>query len=129
MGSKSFAVAAGASLIVVLGAPLVYHARDVHFYPEDTFNITQESDGAHMHLINTRMQEVANIRLVQNEGGALVGQGVVYGDDFQVEVKGADEDAVFIHKHGAEKLWLGRDLVHVARSDNNSSESVPEPHF
>ncbi|MBK6895423.1 MAG: hypothetical protein IPH06_02370 [Alphaproteobacteria bacterium] len=129
MGKKTFAAATGAGLLVVFGAPLAYHTRDVHFYPEDTCSITEQADGKHLRVIDTRMKEIADIRLVQNDGGALVGQGAVYGDEFQVQVAAADSEAVFIHKHGPEKLWLGRDVVHVARSDSNSSESVPEPHF
>ncbi len=128
MGTKSFAAAAGAGLLTVFALPLAYHSRDVHFFPEDVYSITQESDGPHLHVTNSRMHELSNIRLVADENGQLVGEGVVMGDTFKVVV--GDKEALFVHDHGAEKLWLGRDVVHVRPDTTAQVDSVaPEPHF
>lgn len=128
MGTKSFAAAAGAGLLTVFALPLAYHSRDVHFFPEDVYSITQESDGPHIHVTNSRMDEIANIRLVADKNGELAGQGVVMGDTFKVVV-GADQ-ALFVHDHGAEKLWLGRDVVHVKPDTTAQIDSLgPEPQF
>lgn len=128
MGTKSFAAAAGAGLLTVFALPLAYHSRDTHFYPEDHYSITLEADGKHLHVINTRMNEIADIRLVPGTDGQLVGQGVVMGDTFEVTV--GDDEATFIHKHGAEKLWLGRDVVHVKLDTTAQADTTgPEPQF
>lgn len=127
MGTKSFAAAAGAALITTFSLPIAYHSRDVDFFPDDKYNITHEPDGDHLHVVNSRMEEVSDIRLIQNEDGELVGQGVVHGDEFEVVVTDPNSEAVFIHDHGAEKMWLGRDVVHVQPGDNASDMQGSEP--
>lgn len=128
MGSKSFAAVAGAGLLTVFALPLAYHSRDTHFFPEDHYSITQEADGKHLHVINTRMNEIADIRLVAGPEGRLVGQGIVMGDTFEVTV--GEQEATFIHDHGAEKLWLGRDVVHVRPDTTAQADTTgPEPQF
>lgn len=128
MGTKSFAAVAGAGLLTVFALPLAYHSRDTHFFPEDVYSVTQEADGPHLHVINTRMSEIADIRLVRGPEGQLVGQGVVMGDTFEVTV--GEKEATFIHDHGAEKLWLGRDVVHVKLDTTAQADTTgPEPQF
>lgn len=65
---------------------MAYHTRDVHFYPEDTCSITEQADGKHLRVIDTRMKEIADIRLVQNDGGALVGQGPSMAMNFRFKL-------------------------------------------
>ena len=132
MGTKSFIAAAGAGLLTVFALPTAYHMRDVDFITDDTYNVTQEADGPHVHVINTKMEEISDIRLEMNEDGELVGKGIVKGDEFEVTITDLDEEALFIHDHGAEKLWLGRDVVHVQPGDpveDNFDEAMDGPGF
>jgi hypothetical protein len=125
MGAKSFAAAAGAGLLTVFSLPLAYHSRDLHFFPTDVYKITEQSDGPHIHIINSRMSEIANIRLIPDKSGQLVGEGVVMGDTFKVVV-GTDDEALFVKEHGPEMLWLGRDVVHVLPSSAEVDREDPE---
>lgn len=128
MGVKTFAAAAGVGLITtVVALPVAYHSRDIDFWPNDVYNITQEDDGTHIHVTNTKLEEISDIRLIMNEDGQLVGKGVVMGDDYEVIVDDPNEEALFVHEHGAEKLWLGRDVVHVQPAAYTSDTTVTEP--
>lgn len=124
MGTKSFIAAAGAGLITAFALPTAYHMRDVDFITDDTYHITEEPDGPHIHVMDTKMEEIADMRLIMNEDGELVGQGIVKGDEFEVVIEDPNEEALFIHDHGAEKLWLGRDVVHVQPGSPPPEDSV-----
>lgn len=132
MGTKSFAAAAGAGLLTLMvAAPAAYHSRDLNYFTDDVYRISQEDDGPHMQVITSKMDTLADIPLTMNVDGQLTGHGIVKGDEFDVVV--LDEEALFTHQHGAEKLWLGRDVVHV-RPDmsiqpENTGPTFEEPGF
>lgn len=107
------AAAATALGAITFGGPIAYHARDVHYYPQDTSFVTNEGDGPHLHVQSRFFGEHADIPLAPDKDGNLVGEARVMSNDFTIVVS-ADE-STFTHEHGAEKLWLGRDIVHVQR--------------
>ncbi len=129
MGTKTFAAVAGLGFLTVMAAPLAYHNRDVDFTSYDTYILSDEPDGKHIQVISSKMDTIADIPLVMDENGVLVGHGIVKGDDFEVTVTDPDEEALFIHNHGAEKMWLGRDVVHVQPAEDHASvdEDYIEP--
>ena len=58
MSAKSY-IAGAAGLIGIFALPAAYHSRDVDFITDDTYHITEEADGPHMHVIDTKMEEIA----------------------------------------------------------------------
>jgi|GEM_PF-6473194 len=114
------AAAATALGAITFGGPIAYHSRDIHFHPDDVSFVTQEGDGPHLHVQNERMGEHADIRLTPNEDGVLEGQGTVMRDEFTIVV--GENESVFTRRHGVEKMWLGRDVVHVERVEPPAEE-------
>ena len=129
MGTKKFAAVAGLGFLTVMAAPLVYHNRDVDFSSYDTYILSDEPDGKHIQVINSQMDTIADIPLVMDENGVLVGQGMVKGDEYEVTVEDPEDEALFIRDHGAEKMWLGRDVVHIQPGEDYASvdEDYIEP--
>lgn len=106
-------LAIAATGIITFGPPIAYHARDVHHYPQDKSYVTNEGDGPHLHVQSRFFGEHADIPLTEGENGTFIGEGKVMSTEFSIVVD--ENESTFTHKHGAEKLWLGRDIVHVQR--------------
>lgn len=110
MSMKFFAVSAGLGSLMAAG-PVAYHSRDIDFYTQDTARVEVASDGPHLIVEAYDGENLADIPLQKDQNGALTGRGTVMGDEFQASVQ--PDEVLFVHDHGVEKLWMGRDVVHV----------------
>ena len=121
MGVRALTAGAGLSIAAAFYASFAYHSRDIHYSPQGEADIIQERDGPHLHVFDYRGEELADINLTRNEDGELVGQGVLGAFNYEVFV--GPREATFIHRHGMEKLGLGRDVVHVKLSPQSHQEA------
>lgn len=113
MSLKKYLAGLGAAATGTFGGPIAYHSRTLHFDPEDdTCFVTQEAGGPNVHVQN-QIGEHAKVSLTPNEEGSLVGNGTVMGIQFSIAVD--EKECTFTSPHGGDRLWLGRDMVHVQR--------------